>query len=229
MKHNTEVKLFIGAAEVLARVRTLGQEVIEPGSEGWLQLETREPVVAVRGDHYILRRPSPGETLGGGRVVDSHPVGRHKRFSPGLVERLESLSAGAPRDIFLQSLLMQRAAALREVTQQSNLEDKSAQMAFESLLDEGEIIVLEKKEDNLSVSSDVLVASKGYWSELSAAAINAVADYHKTYPLRKGMPKEELKSRLKVSPRLFSGLMAKLTSEIKLQEEGPLVFLPFQA
>ena len=73
LKHNTEVKLFIGAAEVLARVRTLGKEEIQPGDEGWLQLEMREPIVAIRGDHYIIRRPSPGETLGGGRVVDPHP------------------------------------------------------------------------------------------------------------------------------------------------------------
>jgi selenocysteine-specific elongation factor len=87
LKHNTEVKLFVGAAEVLARVRTLGSEVINPGEPGWLQLEMKAPVVVMRGDHYILRRPSPGETMGGGTIIDPNPVGRHKRFTHGLIER----------------------------------------------------------------------------------------------------------------------------------------------
>ena len=67
------MKFFIGSAEVLARVRLLGVEELQPGSQGWLQLELREPVVAVRGDRYILRRPSPAETLGGGAVIDPQP------------------------------------------------------------------------------------------------------------------------------------------------------------
>jgi len=105
LTHNREVKLFIGAAETLARVRLLGSELINPGEEGWLQLELREPVVAMRGDRYILRRPSPGETLGGGAVVDPHPTGRHKRFSQGLTDRLESLARGTPAEVLAQALL----------------------------------------------------------------------------------------------------------------------------
>ena len=226
LKHNTEVKLFIGAAEVIARVRALGDEEIQPGEDGWLQLEMREPIVAIRGDHYIIRRPSPGETLGGGRVVDPHPKGRHKRFAPGLLERLESLSAGAPEDIFLQSLAAMQSAPLREVTQQSNLEIDSAQMALENLLDRGEIIILETINGELLVNRDVLVTTKGYWNQTSMAALVVVGDYHQAYPLRRGMPKEELKSKLKVSPRFFSRLVTKLTHESMLREEGPLIFQP---
>ncbi len=73
LEHNTEVKLFIGAAEMIARVRLIGAEALAPGESGWLQLETPEPVVAARGDRYILRRPSPGETIGGGVVLDPKP------------------------------------------------------------------------------------------------------------------------------------------------------------
>ena len=59
LKHNDEVKFFIGASETIATVRLLGAEELTPGKEGWIQLELREPVVAVRKDRYILRRPSP--------------------------------------------------------------------------------------------------------------------------------------------------------------------------
>jgi selenocysteine-specific elongation factor len=226
LKHNTEVKLFIGATEVLARVRTLGKEIIEPGETGWLQLETRDPIVAMRGDRYIMRRPSPGETLGGGRVIDPHPARRHKRFAEDLVQRLESLSAGAPEDIYLESLISLQTAAVRDVTQHSNLENAIAQDALDLLLERGEVIILESKSGKLDAASDLLVASNGFWNQMSAAALKNIRDYHSAFPLRKGMPKEELKSRLNLSQRKFSGILRKLIMEGDLLEDGPLVMQP---
>jgi selenocysteine-specific elongation factor len=226
LKHNVEVKLFVGAAEVLARVRTLGNEVINPGDEGWLQLETREPVVVVRGDHYILRRPSPGETLGGGIVVDPNPRRRHKRFAAGLINRLESLAEGTPADILLQALAAMLAAPLREVTIRSNLKENDAQQAAEELMNRGEIVILEEGKGEVRANGDILVTTKGYWEQLSLKTLEIIADYHQTYPLRKGMPKEELKSRLKLSPRLFSGLTKKLIQQKNLREAGPLILYP---
>jgi selenocysteine-specific elongation factor len=80
IKHNSEVKLFVGASETIATLRLLGTQELAPGENGWIQLELRDPIVAVRGDRYILRRPSPGETLGGGAIIDHQPKGRHTRF-----------------------------------------------------------------------------------------------------------------------------------------------------
>ena len=226
LKHNTEVKLFVGAAEVLARVRTLGSEVIKPGETGWLQLEMKEPVVVTRGDHYILRRPSPGETMGGGTIVDPHPAGRHKRFTPSIIERLESLSAGAPTDILTQSLATLVAAPLREVFLHSNLEEEAAKKAVEDIVNQGDLVILEPEKGALEVDSDILVTTRGYWEQLSSTAVLTVEDYHAEYPLRKGMPKEELKSRLKISSRLFAGLIGLLISDKQLVENGPLVSIP---
>ncbi len=226
LKHNTEVKLFVGAAEILARVRTLGSEVIKPGDAGWLQLEMREPAVVKRGDHYILRRPSPGETMGGGTVVDPNPQGRHKRFTPGLIERLESLAAGAPTDILLQSSATLVAASLRDVILHSNLEENIAQESIEELVKLGEIIILESEKGALTAHSDILVTTEGYWDQLSSTTLNIVEDYHSTYPLRKGMAKEELKSRLKISPRLFSSLIRILIQNDQLDDKGPLILRP---
>jgi len=62
IRHNQAAKLFLGAAQRGARVRLLGAQELSPGDQGWLQLELEEPVVARRGDHYILRRASPSAT-----------------------------------------------------------------------------------------------------------------------------------------------------------------------
>ncbi|NJN44924.1 MAG: hypothetical protein HC806_09540 [Anaerolineae bacterium] len=61
IRHGQEIKFFVGASESIGTLRLLGTEELNPGDEGWVQLEMREPVVAVRGDRYILRRPSPAK------------------------------------------------------------------------------------------------------------------------------------------------------------------------
>jgi len=223
LKHNTEVKLFVGATEVLSRVRTLGSDVIKPGETGWLQLEMKDPVVVTRGDRYILRRPSPGETIGGGTIIDPYPTGRYKRFSTGLVERLESLSAGAPTDILTQSLANLMAAPLRDVVLHSNLDEEAAENAVNELVESGDLVILERDRGELRIDSDILVSTKGYWEQLSTSILRVIEDYHSAYPLRKGMAKEELKSRVKISSRLFLATIRILVSEEELAETGPLV------
>lgn len=224
IKHNMEVKLFVGAAEVLARVRTLGDEVIKPGEEGWLQLETKDPVVVIRGDRYILRRPSPRETIGGGIVVDSNPRGRYKRFDETIISRLESLAKGDPTDILFQSLASMAAAPLKEVWSHSNLDELAAQEALRQLIQNGDMIILEGDHEDIKPDSDILVTTRGYWDQLGLITQEVLERYHAEFPLRKGMPKEELKSRLKITSRLFSSLVRLKVKENRLQESGPLLY-----
>ncbi len=110
LAHNTEVKLFIGAAEVSARARVIGGEQIAPGEAGWLQLALAQPVAAARGDRFILRRPTPGATLGGGRVLDPQPRRRHRRLRPDVVERFRALAQGTPEELLLCLLYTSDAA-----------------------------------------------------------------------------------------------------------------------
>ncbi len=229
IKHNTEVKLFIGANEVLARLRLLGTEELVPGETGWLQLESKEKIITVRGDRYILRRPSPGETIGGGVVVDPHPKGRHKRFSTEILARLDALVEGTPGDILFQALLSQGAAPLKDVIVQSQLDNTVVTSGLDELLSSGKLVSLESSDTNLAargIKTTELVTSKPYWEQLSSSVIRELDTYHHDYPLRMGMPREELKSRLKISQRLFNVSMNKLVQQGVLQEDGPLVFRP---
>jgi selenocysteine-specific elongation factor len=224
--HNTEVKLFLGAAEVVARLRLIGTDKLRPGENGWLQLEMRQPVVSVRGDRYILRRPSPGETLGGGSVLDPHPKGRHKRFSDSVLERFKSLASGSPADILRQTLSAGGPASLREVIVRSSLEKEPAQAALEELLSTGEMIILDIKRENLLITDEVLVVGRSAWEKQVALALKEVNGYHKSFPLRRGMPKEELKSRLKASSRFFNSFLQKVIADGYLAETGTVVLLP---
>ena len=230
LEHNTQVKLFLGAAEVQARLRLLGSEQLIPGEHGWLQLELDQPLVAVRGDRYILRRPSPGETLGGGMVVDPHPKGRHKRFAAEVIASLEALAQGDPADILLQALFSLGTAPINEIIDRSHLDDQVARDAINTLLAAGTLVPLENS-STPALAPNSLVTSLGAWNALSARAVHEVTTYHHNYPLRRGLPREELKSRLKLPPgaigaRVFIAAMRKLSAAGLLEEAGPLVLQP---
>jgi len=221
LRHASEVKLFIGTSETIADVRLLGMEVLEPGQVGWLQLELRQPVVAVRGDRYILRRPSPGETLGGGAVVDPQPKHRHKRFNGAVLHSLESMAKGSPADILLQACNALGPASVKDAVQRARLEVQNAATALEELAASGQLVALEDGE--LSPDADILVMAQGAWSALRDSAVATLVAFHKNFPLRRGMAREELKSRLKLTPRVFNTVVKKLAAEGTLTESGSWV------
>jgi selenocysteine-specific elongation factor len=64
------VRLHLYASEVLGRLRPLAEGGLAPGETGPVEIRLEAPVSAVRGDRYIIRRPSPAATLGGGEVLD---------------------------------------------------------------------------------------------------------------------------------------------------------------
>lgn len=224
VRHNTEVKLFIGASEVVARLRLLGTDVLSPGEEGWLQLEMRHPVVSIRGDRYILRRPSPGETLGGGVVVDPEPKGRHKRFDEKVIQRLESLVGGTPEEILLQSMLASGIAPVQEVMERSSLSADISGQALNALLGAGQALLLNGDQDEWRPNS--LIAASAYWSQIKNRVGGEISNYQRLYPLRQGIPREELKSRLGFPARIFNAVIGKILSDGSFYERSVRQNLP---
>ena len=222
LTHSSEVKFFIGAAEVVSRIRLLGIEELLPGEEAWLQLELTKPVVAVRGDRYILRRPSPGETLGGGFVVDAQPKSRHRRFAKTTLSSLEALTRGTPADILVQAITNLGIAPVQDVIIRSNLKEEDARLVLEELMGKGQLVLLENG-SLPELSKQSLVTSRAYWDQLIYNALQAVDMYHQMYPLKRGLPKEELKSRLKASARWFPALLREVIAMEKLEESGSVV------
>ncbi|HKJ28345.1 MAG TPA: SelB C-terminal domain-containing protein [Anaerolineales bacterium] len=224
LEHNTEVKLFVGAAEMIARLRLIGADMLQTGETGWLQLELRDPIVAVRGDRYILRRPSPGETLGGGIILDAHPKRRHKRFSEAVLARLEALAQGTPDEVLLQALLALGAAPYEAVEKTANLEANTAKQAVEQLIESGQMVVLGK--DAGVPKGKTWVTSSAYWQQIAEKAVGIVSGYHQKFPLRVGIPTEELNSRMGLESRVFNALLEALAEQGEIVIEGALAHRP---
>ena len=220
LKHSSEVKMFIGASETIGTLRLLDAEELAPGNEGWIQLELRDPIVAVRGDKYILRRPSPSETLGGGVIVDAQPKNRHKRFDNEILKTLSSLVKGSPTDILFEAALALQVASTEEIIKRSHLEVETAKDALKELLGNGRLIALGDD------SPDQLIIAEPPWNDSQIKLQKLINDYHDQFPLRRGIPREELKSKLKFSPRVFNAIIAQFAKRKMLIEFNSIISKP---
>ncbi len=108
LKHNTEVKVFVGTAESMARVRLLDDDMLHPGQTGWAQLQLAESLPVLRGQRFIVRIPSPAATIGGGVILDTAPGRKWKRNRSEVIARFERLSRGTPVDVVSAVLLQAR-------------------------------------------------------------------------------------------------------------------------
>lgn len=210
LKHNQEVKIFIGAAELISRIRILGSDTIEAGMSGWAQIEINTPLVVSRKDRFIIRRPSPGETIGGGEVVNPFPGKRYKRFSNAIINQLEAYLRGTPEEIIAQASLDLEVASFDEIVKKARIEYKIAEKILPDLLEQGKIILIEKN----SEKNDLSVFGSGKWyNEIVEFSKLILNKYHSQFPFRVGMPREELKSKLKISQKIFSSLIEKWDQE----------------
>ncbi len=221
LKHSSQVKVFLGTAQSTATLRLLDTEELHPGQEGLIQLELHNPMVAVRGDRYILRRPSPAETLGGGTIIDPLPKERHKRFDPDLIRSLTSIAQGTPAEVLYEAALGVQAAPVSEVMARSNLDPGQAVRTLEDLLADGRLIRLEQ--EPAARNADPLIMAAPHWKELQTRALEFVENFHRSYPLRRGLPREELKNRLDLSARTFNAAVNLLIEQGLLVARGNLV------
>ncbi len=205
LRHNQEVKLYAGAAQRVAKVRLLGREVLNPGEEGWLQLLLSTPVVIIRGDRFILRRPSPSSTLGGGVVADAHPKRRHRLKDLAVIEQLEAFLRGTPATVLQRTLEGMGPAPLTDALKKAGISDDEAEEAIRELIQNGELISLNESE--LSVESSSLVMDKNTWLTIVERIRKFLADYHHANPLQIGMPIEELRSKMGMETKLATFLL----------------------
>lgn len=228
--HNQAVELFVGASETRGRVRLLGREELAAGEEGFLQLRLERPVVAAAGDRFILRMPSPSRTLGGGVVLNPQPGRRWRRFDDNVLARLAVLAQGTPADVVAQTLARKPFATMAQVLSSSGLDTETARDALLELQGQGSIIGLTDEREPPLILRDS-------WSALREQTCAMVGDYHRLNPLRRGMPRADVRGGLVVKLdgrregdplplRHFNALIASFVDAGALEANEQLLWLP---
>lgn len=209
LKHGQDVALHLGSGEYRASVSVLGADRIEPGETGWLQIRSTAPLAAFRRQRFILRLPAPARTIAGGVVADVRP--RHRRNDPGAVERLSALQSGDAGRMVAAVLQEHRPLTLDAIAEAVGLGvlELKAALAAASAVQVGESYVGPRS-----------------WTRHCERARGALERFHAENPLRRGMPREELRSKLRLNRADWDGWMAAFLESGVVAQSGSLVALP---
>jgi selenocysteine-specific elongation factor len=216
LRHNAEVSFHSNALEVIAKARLLEKDELKPGETSWAQLAFAEPAAVVKGDLFIIR--SPTQTLGGGDIIDAYPK-RHRRFQAVTIQGLAAREKGSAEEVLLATLEAKEPIEMAELTNRASLSPKEAQQAIESLVSQKRLVTLGDK------GQHTLLFSAAGWQRLANSVSQALTTYHRQFPLRSGMPKEELRSKLKVSAGSFPPMLQLLVKDGVLVEDVKAVRL----
>ncbi len=135
IKNHQRLKIHLGTAERLGKLILLGsKEKVEPKESTYCQVTLQDPLLVLRGDHFIVRDETAQRTLGGGVVV--HPwAKKHKRREPGLNQRLETLHT-EDIPLLVQGLLDESdrfALSIDSIHQFLNLREEEARRRIEEV------------------------------------------------------------------------------------------------
>jgi selenocysteine-specific elongation factor len=213
VKHRSRVRVYQGTAEVLARLNLLDQETLEPGSSGLVQLRLESPIVAAKGDRYVLRFYSPMETIGGGSLIDVSPV-RHRRFDRAVLANLAVKEKGTPEELVAE---VAQRGGLAPVTpaaigQQLGMPAEEVRPLVEALKERGELVPIEGE----------TVLHRHRLDAAEHQLLSQLAEFHAAQPMRTGMSREELRSRLsrQMDPKGFNLVLGRLEAEGRVASEG---------
>lgn len=211
LRHNAEVKLFCGSAETVARARLLEGDALPPGEEGWLQLELRDRLPISKGERFILRYPSPGETIGGGEVIETAPGKRWRRNRPDVIARFAALAANDPAELLMHVLTAPRTVA--EIASETGLSEERILAALAAA--QGRIAQLGSASWIAAPALDTLVER----------LTKLLADFHRAEPIRPGLRPERLRSALSLDAAQLDALVGIAAARGLVKRSGSFIAL----
>jgi len=217
LRSRARVRVHIGAAEVLGRLRILAEAgALEPGSKGFAQLRLESPIVALPDERFIIRSYSPSQTIAGGRVIDPFARKHRQKDLGSVCARLKQLLDADHPDRLSQfvSSAGDSGLSFSDLAARTGWKDSSLIAAARQATESGELIE----------ADGVLLATRNF-EELSAAALAAVKEHHKREPLSRGLAREILRERhFGHSPaEVFRAVLARLEADGKLLSERDLL------
>lgn len=209
LRHRERLLMYHGTAEQMVEISLLERDELRPGEQGLAQLFAIDPIVALDGDRFVLRVASPPETVAGGVIIDVAPR-RHRRRDELVLQSLEARAQADPSTTAVLELgkhpfgLSQRQLAQR-------LGVKPEQV-------DGLLSVPKEARAVRRLGSTWLTAEQ--WSAISARLLDVLRAYHQAQPLRRGMAREELRSRTAIPADLYASALTELAGEGRLNDHA---------
>jgi selenocysteine-specific elongation factor len=217
LRSRMRVRVHLGAAEVLARIRVLeeGGEIV-PGAGGLLQLRLESAVVTLPHERFIIRSYSPSRTIAGGRILDAHATkhrGREMLQTRALLSTLMTADKATEFAVFVETA-GERGLRRADVAARTGWTDDVLEEAANKARESGKVIE----------ADGVYLGSRSF-ERLARATLEEVEAHHKREPLVRGLLRETLRERLftHTAPEIFRAVISHLERTGALRSEKEIV------
>jgi selenocysteine-specific elongation factor len=219
IKNHQRVRIHMGAAERLGKIVLLGaKERAEPKESAYCQITLDEPLLVLRGDHFIVRDETARRTLAGGIAIQPWAQ-RHKRGEKNLAEKLVALHKGDTAQL-IETFLNESesfALPLGPIHQFLNVHEDEARKETDKI----------KTLRALSAEGEKLYTTEPKWQRVKDTLLATLKAFHAGHPLVPGMDMEEVRGKLPydLSLKIFRVVIDTLAAEQAIAKEENLLRL----
>ncbi len=185
LRHWSRVRFFHGTKEILARAVPLDRKEIKSRDTALCEFRLEEEIYVKRGDKFVIRSYSPLMTIGGGEIIDTNEE-NHTINSTSYVSYLENKENYSEIDEILDYL--QEFRNFDQIFSHMGIEDKNLKDYLEKIEENNEI-------DKIG---DMYISRKSLNSWANDLE-NFLKTYHENHPLEEGIPREELRQKVKIN------------------------------
>ena len=219
--NRARIRFHLGTSERLARVVLLDRDELQPGEETYVHLRLESPSAALPRDRYVIRSYSPAITIGGGSILDPNPPSE-RRPRAKMIEHLRILERGSATDRVERHLLAAGFApvTLEELRVRSDLDPTAAAASLQELAAKGSAVLVGARGEGGALHAERV-------GQLEKEVLAHLAEFHAKEPLKDGLAKEELRSRLpaQLAPATFDWMLAHLAEAGRVAVERDKVRL----
>ncbi|RKL69159.1 selenocysteine-specific translation elongation factor [Salipaludibacillus neizhouensis] len=214
LKQRGYVKMHVGTAEVYGKIVFFDRNELTEGKDVLCQLRLDNPVVTKRGDRFILRRPSPAETIGGGSVIDAS--GEKYKFGEATIEKLSRKKEGTPEERFIDVLKQNKGMTEKEVLNELAIEQDEFYALNQKLTADETILFL----DNFFLLSAT-------YDEAMALIKEDLQSFHDHNPLREGKDLAQVKQDFSFyGKEVAAAIIQRAIKGDDLEKKGSFVLIP---
>ncbi|HLR21727.1 MAG TPA: selenocysteine-specific translation elongation factor [Tissierellaceae bacterium] len=215
IENRTRVRLYLGTEEILCRLVLLDREELFPGEEAYAQLRLEKEVVAKLKDKFILRFYSPMYTIGGGIILDPNPS-KKKRYDEGILEELAIKDKGSKKDVIERIIKDRRDEflSIKDISSNISISEEELEAEIKSLNKEGKIISFPLTNETYYIHND-------HYLDIKDNIVAELEDHHEKFPLRNGIPKEQIRSKFlrKANTRIGELFIDRITKEGYIEQD----------
>jgi len=216
LKHRARVHFHAFASECLAGLTLYDAVSIEAGGTGIARLRLSRPVVLLPGDRFVLRQGTPLTTIGGGRVLDAHPMPRTKKVATAeWLRKLRSASAGDQ----IRLRIARRGVtpiSRRDLSIEVGMREETLHAVVEQRVRGGRLHAI--GENSLLTRESFEAAQRAVLQGFEARTRASPA----------GIKRSEFKSQMRLDPEVVDAALWQLERDRQLRVVGESV-LPFDA